>query len=313
MLSKGNKLLSIELKATDGIILKNFIHAIGYNPNYVRYYKRIKYNDKGQKKIRRTFRVRFTNDHFCDNLIKHGFILGKKSSKIRFPSLKKREYILACLLGFFDGDGSHVGTPTIYTQSRAFLVDIISKLKALGYAKDFKIKKKVDKRPNSSNLNYLGLGGEVFNNMINVYSNSLPRKRKRYLVGEAMKNFRREQWAIYLADVEKNRKKLMFSKEKLSELRQTLSYKEIAQLHYEIYKTKISLNVIYYWCKKWGIKNPDLVSNSKSKKLKFSKSKLIQLRQSKSYKKIADLHYSMYRIKIGANTIQYWCKKWGIK
>ncbi|MHA2282507.1 MAG: hypothetical protein ACXAC5_16815 [Promethearchaeota archaeon] len=311
--SKGNKVLTIELKATDGIILKNFIRAIGYNPKYVRYYKKILYNDKGQKRIKRTFRVRFTNNQFCNNLIRHGFIIGKKSSLIRFPNLKKREYILACLLGFFDGDGSHVGTPTIYTQSRAFLGDIVSNLQALEFSKDFKIKKKLDRRPNTSISYYLGLGGRVFNEMLEVFSNSLPRKRKKYLVGESMKSFRRGQWAKNLAGTDNKRKKTEFSKEKLTELRQTLSYKEIAQLHYEIYKTKISLNVIYYWCKKWGIENLDLLSHSKSKKLKFSKTKLIELRQSLSFKKIADLHYKVYKTKIGVNTIQYWCKKWGIK
>ena len=264
-ISKGDKYLSIEVNVKDGILLKNFIHAIGFNPKYVKYYKKIKYNDKGQKKIKRVFRVRFVSEDFARNLINNGFILGKKSGKIRFPALKKREYILACLLGFFDGDGSHVGTPTIYTKSYAFLEDVKHNLEALGYLNDFKIKKKEDKRIKTQGNNiiyYLGLSGKVFNEMLNVFSNSLPRKRRTYLIGKSLKNFQRNQWAKYLAHIPR-KTKLKFSKDELSNLRKTLSYKEIAQLHYDKFRVKITLHTIRYWCLKWNIQGTIKVKKTK--------------------------------------------------
>ncbi|MEE9378494.1 MAG: LAGLIDADG family homing endonuclease [Candidatus Lokiarchaeia archaeon] len=253
--SKVDKFISVEMDVKDGELVKRYIQEIGFNPKYVKYYKRIFYNEKGRKIIKRTFRARFTNVYFANNLVSKGFILGKKSEKIRFPFLNKREYILACLLGFFDGDGSHVGTPTIYSKSRLFLKDIIKILNDLGYSQSFNIGKKIDNRKYAEKpviTYYLGLSGDVFNDMLDVYSNSLYRKRKIYLIGEKMAEYRRQQWRKNLALIIYNTK-LKFSKKELSNLRRTLSYKKIAQLHNEKFGIRISLHTIRYWCLKWNI------------------------------------------------------------
>lgn len=257
-MNKGNKVISIEVNVKDGIIIKNFIHSIGYNPKNVEYLKFTYINGKGKRDVKRTFRVRFTNDEFADNLVSHGFIVGHKSDKIRFPSLVKGEYQLACLLGFFDGDGSHVGTPTIYSKSRAFLEDVIIIAEELGYAetKQFKIHEKKEKSKKTGKISksfYLGLGGKFFNDMLDIYNNSLPRKRKRYLVGDALKKRRRQHWEKYLSSHRK-KSKFKFSKKDLIDLRKNWSYKRIAQIHMEKFGITVSLDTVRYWCLKWNIK-----------------------------------------------------------
>lgn len=264
-MSKGNKVISIEVNVKDGIIIKNFIHNIGYNPKNVEYIKSKSINNKSKRVIKRTYRVRFTNDEFADNLVTHGFIVGHKSDKIRFPSLVKGEYQLACLLGFFDGDGSHVGTPTIYSNSRAFLEDVIIIAEELGYTetKNFKIHEKKERSKKKGKITksyYLGLGGKIFNDMLDIYHNSLPRKRKRYLVGDALKETRRQHWEKYLSSYRK-KSKFKFSKKELIDLRMNLSYERIAQLHMEKFGIRVSLDTVRYWCLKWNIK----ISNDDNK------------------------------------------------
>ncbi len=254
LIQKGNKVLSIELNVNDGILLKNLIRAIGFNPLYVKYYKRIYHNDKGERKIKRTFRVRFTNDDFVNNMINKGFILGDKADKITFPSFTDPEFQLACLLGFFDGDGSHVGTPTIYSKSRDFLESVVKVLKIRGYNKTFEIKPK--RKNGKIEVYYLGLGAELFNDMLNVYQNSLPRKRKKYLVGDELKKRRRENWSKHLSNYKKE-PLFKFSKKELIILRneKKLTYKDIAKLHQKKFGVKISLHTVRYWCLKWNLKN----------------------------------------------------------
>ncbi|MBY8984894.1 MAG: hypothetical protein KGD65_07505 [Candidatus Lokiarchaeota archaeon] len=95
-------------------------------------------------------------------------------------------------------------------------------------------------------------------------------------------------------------------------MRKSLSYREIAEEHNKKFKSRISLSTIRYWCKKWGINNPDLVASSKSKKLHFSRKELAELRRLLSFEEIAKRHYKIFRIKISVSTLDYWCKKWGI-
>jgi len=256
-----NKILSVEVNIKDGIIIKNLIHAIGFDPKYVKYYKRTSYKKNGQRSIRRIFRIRFTNDEFIENMISHGFVLGSKAEKIRFPRLKEPEYQLACILGFFDGDGSHVGTPTLYSKSCDFLKDIVKILKELGYDTQptFEVKHRIQMNKDTGakiDMYYLGIGGEIFNDMLDFYPYSLPRKRKRYLVGEALKEKRRKHWLKYLSKFKKE-KKFLFTKEELGELRKNLSYEKIALLHNEKFGIKISLHTVRYWCSNWNIIKKD--------------------------------------------------------
>ena len=257
-LQKGNRVLSIEVNVNDGIIIRNYIRVIGFNPKYVKYYKRIYINKKGERKIRRTFRARFTSDDFTENLISYGFIIGKKSAIIRFPGFKNPEFQLACILGFFDGDGSHVGTPTIYSRSRAFLEDIKKVAINLGYSNKFKISERLEVNEETGkeySTYYLGLGGEMFNDMLEVYLNSLQRKRVSYLTGESMKEFRRKHWLSYLSTY-KSGKKFKYSKEQLFKLRvqKKLSFEKIAQMHKKEFGEKISYHTVRYWCTKWDQK-----------------------------------------------------------
>lgn len=97
--------LVVSQHVQDGVLIKNFINAIGFNPRMVKYIKKeIIDKDTGERRLVPIFEVRFKDAQFVKNLISHGYPVGKKSGKIRFPVLTNPEYELACLLGFFDGD-----------------------------------------------------------------------------------------------------------------------------------------------------------------------------------------------------------------
>jgi len=99
----GERLL-VELDVKDAEILKRFIEVLEINPKYVFYRRRYK-----NKKKSRSLVLKINDKEFVANLKNLEFLIGKKSNKIRFPhSLADvPELALSCLLGYFDGDGSH--------------------------------------------------------------------------------------------------------------------------------------------------------------------------------------------------------------
>jgi len=98
-------------------------------------------------------------------LKKHG-CATRKSKIIELPELDNRQLYLAFLLGYFDGDGT-IGTSKITTGSLKFLEQI----KQL-----FNIPNKIHKRKGAFDLY---LGANLFDEMLDNYQNSLPRKRIR--------------------------------------------------------------------------------------------------------------------------------------
>lgn len=123
---QGNLVISIELNVKDGLLLKNYIKAISFEPNRVKYYKRLIQDEISNNiSVIRLFRVRFSNNLFGENMRLNGFTIGRKSDIIRFPDLGNRELKLAFLLGYFDGDGKQ-GTTRISSSSRLYIEDIKS-------------------------------------------------------------------------------------------------------------------------------------------------------------------------------------------
>ncbi len=172
-----NLVISLELNIKDAFLIKGYIKSIGFNPKYVEYRKR-KIKNKTNNEIRtlRTFRVRFANLKFAKNMINNGFIIGKKSHKIRFPTLSSRELELAFLLGFFDGDGKQ-GTTRINSASFYFLNDIKKKF---NIRNNIGSEKRLTKEEIIKKYFSLHLGAEFFREILDNYKYSLPRKRIRY-------------------------------------------------------------------------------------------------------------------------------------
>ena len=147
-------------------------NAIGFNPKRVEYSKRIKYNNDEELYLSRTFRVRIRNRLFAENLMNYGFPVGKKASKIRFPLLKSKDFDLAFLLGFFDGDGyiSHskfgkVKEIKIFSKSRLFLSDVKSRFEL-----EYKIGQNKGRKKDGTTtyLNTLNLGFSLYKKQLPI-------------------------------------------------------------------------------------------------------------------------------------------------
>lgn len=210
----------IEISKDDEILIDRFIKTIGFNPKYK------EYNDE-----RKSVKIRFSNGLFTNILVEKGFLIGKeKSKKIEFPEFMSREIYLSFLLGYFDGDGKQ-GTSKICSGSKIFLAQIKN---------HFNLNTHISpSRKNDDNFE-LALSAELFNEMLENYTNSLSRKKIRLETNEE----RIERLREFAAKT----KKFKLTKEQLQNLIQTMKQSEIAE------KYNYSQSTISYWCRKWGIK-----------------------------------------------------------
>ncbi|MFX1445832.1 MAG: LAGLIDADG family homing endonuclease [Promethearchaeota archaeon] len=231
-LDKGCVRFGVEVNKNDEILIEKFAKTTGLNLEF----KEINYQDRG------TTRIRFVNNKYTDNLIKHGFIIGKKKSKnIELPELKTRELYLAFLLGYFDGDGTQ-GQSRIHSGSRKYLRQIKRK---------FNIKNKIslvqiDERYENSfkgECYNLYLGAELFNEMLDNYQDSLKRKRI-YLRTKGLKFKRTEIEFQGLLE------KKSLSKDALRNLVWKLPLYKIAE------KLECNYLLVKKMCDYWGINRP---------------------------------------------------------
>ncbi|MFW9829145.1 MAG: hypothetical protein ACFFEY_16335 [Candidatus Thorarchaeota archaeon] len=164
-LQKEGIRFGVEISIKEEILIDRFINAIGFNPKYKKY----RYNTK--------VGIRLLNAQFTNNLMKHGFIIGRaKSKSIQLPNLNSEELYLAFLLGYYDGDGK-VRTSRINCGSKKFLIQILQL-----FDLNYKITKKTSGGPiEGREINgvcfEMGLGKDLFNLMLDNYQFSLPRKR----------------------------------------------------------------------------------------------------------------------------------------
>jgi len=156
----------LELSKKDEVIIDRFADSIGFNISY-------------KKEVPRdnTVRLRFKNNQFVKNLIKHGMIVGKEKSKnIEMPVLKNHGLYLAFLLGYYDGDGKQ-GTTSIKSGSKIFLKQV---KKLFGLNTNISTTKYSLKNDQESEAYDFWLGAKLFNEMMDNYKNSLSRKRKQF-------------------------------------------------------------------------------------------------------------------------------------
>ncbi len=152
------KMMGINLNPKDEYIIDHFIESVKADISKKAYYT----DNKGKEIVH----IDICNQVFCNYLLKQG-IRPKKTLNFELPKLMSREHYLSFLLGFFDGDGTQ-GTTKITSGNLKFLNQIKEK-----YQLDYKIKK--DKR--KKNCYDLHLGAKLFNEMLENYKKSLPRKR----------------------------------------------------------------------------------------------------------------------------------------
>ena len=146
-------------------LLDKFAKVIGFNLEY----KETEIRREGE--LTDYVRIRFVNDEFANNLIKHGFIVGNQKSKsIELPKLASRELYLAFILGYYDGDGK-VGSTVITSGS----INFIQQVKSY-----FKITYKIWQTNSEwEGIGYnIYLGMDLMREMLANYKDSLVRKRK---------------------------------------------------------------------------------------------------------------------------------------
>ena len=179
------KSLKVEINPRDGILLRRFVKDLMINPRWIYFSRR--FNSRTGRFFN-CFTLEIHNIKFIENL-KQGaqnlyplhikvdnFLIGNKSYRIRFPRFASKEVLMAGLLGFFDGDGTHSGdTARIGNiMAKPFLNDIIDVFDL----KQAKIKEHWEN--GMIRGYYLNLGAEIFNEMLLNFNRSLPRKRRPY-------------------------------------------------------------------------------------------------------------------------------------
>ena len=234
-LDKKGRRLIVEINVRDAEILKRFIEVLNLNPKKVNFKRREK-----NGKCFMFLVLEISDEIFVKHLMNLGFIRGKKSIKIRFPIsiAKNRELALACLLGFFDGDGSHgrAFPKSLPESERKSLRPFITS-KSVRFLND--IKSIFNIRYNISGSRRLSIGTFLFLEMLENYDKSLDRKRyDGYLSSDGLIKLRtqnlRSSWSI-------SKRVFKLSENELTSLwEKGWSDKKIANYHENIYGIKIT-------------------------------------------------------------------------
>ncbi|TFG30164.1 MAG: hypothetical protein EU532_01630 [Promethearchaeota archaeon] len=227
--SRGNK-LSISISIDDILLLKRFINDLDLNPKKYEFNRR--FNNKTGK-FYYSLRIKFSDNKIKRDLVKLGFPTGKKSHLIRFPSFSDPSLEMACLMGFFDGDGSHsTGSPIIYSKSEKFLRDVICKFEIVN---EISLQERSLEDGRIEKYYSLNLGGSLFNKLLeNIDGKSLPRKQRSYF----------------------ERNGILFTRDELEKIiidNPGISKREIAKLHIELKGQYISDKTIAKFIDKWNI------------------------------------------------------------
>ncbi len=182
ILNKTTGEFKVTIGVEDGILIKRFVKAIGFDPKGVEYGKKLTKTGK----ISRFFTVKITDSAFISNLVKNGIPTGPKSWILRMPSLSDNPFDLAFIMGYFDGDGHRADSPSITSSSRKFLEDIRALYNELNS------KKIAPHRMNGKITGYyMILPTRFFNELLENLDHhgvkSLPRKAIRYLTSSENK------------------------------------------------------------------------------------------------------------------------------
>ncbi|WXG43222.1 MAG: hypothetical protein WED04_04100 [Promethearchaeati archaeon SRVP18_Atabeyarchaeia-1] len=110
-----------------------------------------------------------------NDLLTHGLI-PRKSKRIEYPKLPRRDLELAFLLGYYDGDG--IQHTTAITSGNIRFVEQVKDRFDLGY----RIHRRADEevilgRKTKGTECIMCLGARLFNEMMKNYTQSMPRKR----------------------------------------------------------------------------------------------------------------------------------------
>lgn len=220
----GSKRLHIHISKKDEWIINNFAKVINANINKILL-----------NKDEALIRLIIGNKSMCDDLINIGCI-PRKSKKLLLPKLENRSLYLAFLLGFFDGDGTQ-GTSKITTTSLKFLEQI---------KKRFLVKNEIKSYHSKTIYHELYLGAILFNEMLDNWAFSLPRKRIRLCTeAERIARIRKVCKGIDLKGKLDN-----LTRSELKDLIWKMPTTKIAKMY------EVSDKAIEKKCRKFGIEKP---------------------------------------------------------
>ena len=224
--------VGIDVSKKDYWIINRFIKDLGLDSKYI-------------QKLKNKQRISFSCKEIIRDLIRHGLIPGKnKSNDIKFPQLKTRELNLAFLLGYFDGDGTQK-TSKITSGSKIFLEQIKKKFKLEHKIEIVRSGGPINGREINGVAYRLALGSVLFNEMLDNYKNSLPRKRNRFKTEEErIKSIKEKAWHG------SHKRKFIISRRELENLTNIMPLYKIGE------KFDVSGKTVRKYCIKWGIKIP---------------------------------------------------------
>ncbi len=237
----GGMLIRLELGRKDIDIINRFCNSLGL--------------EKGKKEYQRhekteSVAIRFKCKAMSGGLLKQGLML-RKSDRIEYPKLLRRDLELAFLLGYFDGDGRRKST-SITCGNRRFLEQVKSRFRLPYNIVEDSREKELDGRRIRGTVFYMSLGAELFNEMMKNYKRSMPRKR--WFPCDSREKARRAAEANRPERIRK-RKELQcgwraVTKEELERLVQELPLARLAT------KYNVHINSIVRKCERLGISRP---------------------------------------------------------
>ncbi|MHA2281733.1 MAG: LAGLIDADG family homing endonuclease [Promethearchaeota archaeon] len=234
--------VGIDAGNKDFWIINRFIKDIGLNPKYI-------------QNLKNRFRISFSSKEIIRDLIRNGLIPGKeKSNNIEFPQLKTKELKLAFLLGYFDGDGTQK-TSKITSGSKLFLEQIKNKFSLGHKIETVRSGGPIYGREVDGIAYRLALGSDLFNEMLDNYKDSLPRKRNRFKTEEErIESIKENAWHG------SHKRKFIIKQQELEKLVDLMPLYKIGE------KFNVSGKTVKKYCMKWGIKTPTQGSWIKRKK-----------------------------------------------
>jgi len=196
--------------------------------------------------------VRFHSKQMHSDLIQLGCV-PRKSKIIEFHPFGDRNLNLSFLLGYYDGDGSQ-GKTTITNGSEVFMeqikeyFNIQNKISRVTANKPAKITDYdgIVREVMFSGGYTINLGAELFNEMMDNYTDSLPRKRKHFCSNEE----RIEKSRVGSSTKNDGHRKFEITKEELEQLVWEMPSTQIAK------KFGVCDRVIKSRCDRLGITKP---------------------------------------------------------
>jgi len=254
-IDKPQRRVKLQLCAKDVGQIDRFLQAIDSDAVKRECITKLYY--KNEVREYKSYAIDIGNKKMAGDLVRLGCTY-KKSLTIRYNGFHQKDLDLAFLMGFFDADGYETGTQ-VCSGSIQFLEDL---------RQYFNVQFQVIKKPTAY---LLTLGASLFREMLNNYSDSMPRKRQFHKVQPKVLRKRKDQtimaklcqqcncffpvyeskqsqeYCSYDCSYKSQRKAKRPTKEQLGEEIKEFSWRALGR------KYGVSDNAVRKWAKRYGL------------------------------------------------------------